>query len=120
MAGKNDAFMKRLLSTFKVEADEHIKNITAGLIELEKDLEPQVKAGIIEAMFREAHSLKGAARAVNLTDIETICQSLESVFSGLKTPGNRSGRFAIRHPSPGGGPSQGTDPHLAGGTGCPP
>ena len=32
MAGKNDAFMKRLLSTFKVEADEHIKNITAGSI----------------------------------------------------------------------------------------
>lgn len=84
MAGKNDAFMKRLLSTFKVEADEHIKNITAGLIKLEKDPEPQVKAGIIETVFREAHSLKGAARAVNLSDIETLCQSLESVFSGLK------------------------------------
>ena len=98
MAGKNDAFMKRLLSTFKVEADEHIKNITAGLIELEKDLEPQVKAGIIETVFREAHSLKGAARAVNLTDIETICQSLESVFSGLKTPGNRSG--SLRYSTP--------------------
>ena len=84
MAGKNDAFMKRLLSTFKVEADEHIKNITAGLIDLEKDLEPQVKAGIIETVFREAHSLKGAARAVNRSDMETICQSLESVFSGLK------------------------------------
>jgi two-component system chemotaxis sensor kinase CheA len=84
MAGKNDAFMKRLLSTFKVEADEHIKNITAGLIELEKELEPQVKAGIIETVFREAHSLKGAARAVNRLDMETICQSFETVFSGLK------------------------------------
>ncbi|MDO9229362.1 MAG: response regulator [Syntrophales bacterium] len=84
MAGKNDAFIKRLLSTFKVEADEHIKNITAGLIELEKEMEPQVKAGIIETVFREAHSLKGAARAVNRSDMETICQSLESVFSGLK------------------------------------
>jgi two-component system chemotaxis sensor kinase CheA len=84
MAGKNDAFMKRLLSTFKVEADEHIKNITAGLIELEKDPDLQVKEEIIETVFREAHSLKGAARAVNLTDIETLCQSLESVFSGLK------------------------------------
>jgi two-component system chemotaxis sensor kinase CheA len=84
MAGKNDAFAKRLLSAFRIEADEHIKNITAGLIELEKDLDLQVKAGIIETMFREAHSLKGAARAVNLTDIETLCQSLESVFSGLK------------------------------------
>jgi two-component system chemotaxis sensor kinase CheA len=85
MAGKNDAFMKRLLSAFKVEADEHIKNITAGLIDLEKDLEPQVKAGIVETVFREAHSLKGAARAVNRSDMETICQSLESVFSELKS-----------------------------------
>ncbi|MCX5855210.1 MAG: Hpt domain-containing protein, partial [Deltaproteobacteria bacterium] len=53
-------------------------------MELEKDPDPQVKAGIIETVFREAHSLKGAARAVNLTDIETICQSLESVFSLMK------------------------------------
>ncbi|MDP2862078.1 MAG: response regulator [Desulfobacterales bacterium] len=84
MNKKNGDFQKRLLSTFRAEADEHLKNITAGLIELEKDLDPQVKAGIIETVFREAHSLKGAARAVNQTDIETICQSLESVFSALK------------------------------------
>ena len=84
MASKSDEFAKRLLSTFRVEADEHLKNITSGLIELEKDPDPQSKAGIIETVFREAHSLKGAARAVNLTDIETICQSLESVFSALK------------------------------------
>jgi two-component system chemotaxis sensor kinase CheA len=84
MVSKSDEFAKRLLSTFKVEAEEHLKNITSGLIELEKDPDPQVKAGIIETVFREAHSLKGAARAVNQTDIETICQSLESVFSLMK------------------------------------
>ena len=84
MNKKNGDFQKRLLSTFKVEAEEHLKNITSGLIELEKDPDTQVKAGIIETVFREAHSLKGAARAVNQTDIETICQSLESVFSLMK------------------------------------
>ncbi|MFH1081487.1 MAG: response regulator [Pseudomonadota bacterium] len=84
MVSKTDEFAKRLLSTFKLEADEHLKNITSGLIDLEKDPEPQVRAGILETVFREAHSLKGAARAVNQTDIETICQSLESVFSALK------------------------------------
>ncbi|MCK9196276.1 MAG: response regulator [Syntrophales bacterium] len=84
MAGESDEFAKRLLSTFKVEVGEHLKNITSGLIELEKDPDMQVKAGIIETVFREAHSLKGAARAVNQTEIETICQSLESVFSVMK------------------------------------
>ncbi len=39
---------------------------------------------IVETIFRDAHSLKGAARAVNLTQIEAVCRSLESVFSALK------------------------------------
>jgi two-component system chemotaxis sensor kinase CheA len=84
MASKDEAFAKKLLAAFINEADEHIRNMTSGLIELEKNPEPQVKMGIIETVFREAHSLKGAARAVNLTGMETLCQSLESVFSGLK------------------------------------
>jgi two-component system chemotaxis sensor kinase CheA len=84
MVSKSDEFTKRLLATFRVEADDHLKNITSGLIELEKDPDPKVKARIVETVFREAHSLKGAARAVNLTDIETTCQSLESVFSLMK------------------------------------
>ncbi len=93
MNKKNGDFQKRLLSTFRIEADEHLKNITSGLIELEKDLEPQVKVEIIETVFREAHSLKGAARAVNLTDIETICQSIESVFSAMKRQKIHPGPF---------------------------
>jgi two-component system chemotaxis sensor kinase CheA len=84
MVSKSDEFAKKLLSTFRVEADEHLRNITSGLIELEKDPDPRVKAEIVETVFRETHSLKGAARAVNLTDIETICQSLESAFSVMK------------------------------------
>ena len=36
---------------------------------------------ILETIYRGSHSLKGAARAVNLSDIETICQSIEGVFS---------------------------------------
>jgi len=39
---------------------------------------------IVENIFREAHSLKGAARSVDFTHIEALCQSLENVFSALK------------------------------------
>ena len=35
-------------------------------------------------MFREVHSLKGAARSVDQKEVESICQPLESVFSALK------------------------------------
>jgi len=84
MNRKNDEFQKRLLLTFKVEAEEHVKALTADLLELERDLPDESKMEIIERMFREAHSLKGAARSVGTTDVESICQSAEGVFSALK------------------------------------
>ena len=87
MSNKNDDFQKKLLATFRVEADEHLKLMSAGLIELENNPAEVRYAEIIETVFREAHSLKGAARAVNLKEIESVCQSLESVFAALK--GNR-------------------------------
>jgi two-component system, chemotaxis family, sensor kinase CheA len=84
--GKGDSeFQKRLLATFKGEAAEHVQALSAGLIELERDAaSPEKRIQIIETVFRGAHSLKGAARAVGVTQIETICQALESVFSVLK------------------------------------
>lgn len=83
MGINEDDFLKELLETFKIEAGEHLKAMTSGLLELEKTPAGE-QTEIIETVFRAAHSLKGAARAVNLTDVELICQSLESVFSALK------------------------------------
>jgi two-component system, chemotaxis family, sensor kinase CheA len=82
---KNDAeFLKKLLATFRVEADEHLQTMSSGLLELEKMPEGARRAELVETVFREAHSLKGAARAVNLADVESVCQSLESVFAAMK------------------------------------
>ncbi|MBI4641550.1 MAG: hybrid sensor histidine kinase/response regulator [Candidatus Tectomicrobia bacterium] len=58
--------------------------MSSGLLELEKSPGAEKQMALIETVFREAHSLKGAARAVNLTEIESICQSLESKFAALK------------------------------------
>ena len=82
----NDAeFLKRLLVTFKVEADEHLKGMGATLLRLEKnDDTEEERAQLVETIFREAHSLKGAARSVNLREIESFCQALEGVFAALK------------------------------------
>ncbi len=81
---KNNDFLKRLAATFKVEAEEHVQAISSGLIELEKTSDAERQNQIIETIFREAHSLKGAARSVNMKDIEATSQSLESVFAALK------------------------------------
>ncbi|MGD0886280.1 MAG: response regulator [Thermodesulfovibrionales bacterium] len=81
---KDSAFLKKLLATFEVEAAEHIAMISSGLIELEKSPDAEKQAEIIETVFRESHSMKGAARAVNLTLIENVCQSFENVLAALK------------------------------------
>jgi len=85
MAKKNGEFLKKLLATFRVEADEHLKTMSSSLLELEKAPAGARRSELVETIFREAHSLKGAARAVNFPDIESACQSLESVFAGMKS-----------------------------------
>lgn len=80
----NSEFIIRLRQTFRVEAEEHISTITAGLIELEQKPALERSAEIIEALFREVHSLKGASRSVNIREMESVCQPLETVLFRLK------------------------------------
>ncbi len=77
-------FLKRLWATFKVEAEEHLSFISSGLLELEKGLPADRQNQVIENIYRRSHSLKGSSRAVDLTSIESICQSLESIFKNFK------------------------------------
>lgn len=81
---KDEEFFAKLLETFRIEADEHLKALSDGLLALEGDLPPEKQQEMIENIFREAHSLKGAGRAVNQYVIEKICQSLENVLSDWK------------------------------------
>jgi two-component system, chemotaxis family, sensor kinase CheA len=84
MVTTGDDFLQRLLATFKVEANEHLRALSAGLLELEKAAPGATQMELIETLFREVHSLKGAARAVNLTEIEAVCQALENLFAAWK------------------------------------
>ncbi|NQT24048.1 hybrid sensor histidine kinase/response regulator [candidate division KSB1 bacterium] len=84
MVSNEEAFFKELLSMYKIEAEEHLKAISSGLLKLEKTVKVMDQIPIVETIYREAHSLKGASRAVNLIDVETVCQSVETVFSALK------------------------------------
>jgi two-component system chemotaxis sensor kinase CheA len=79
-----DEFLQRLRATFMVEADEHVQAMLSGVLELEKTPPSQIKIEAIETIFRHAHSLKGAARATNAADVETICQALETVLAEWK------------------------------------
>ncbi|MBV9852800.1 MAG: response regulator [Armatimonadetes bacterium] len=84
MAANDDEFLRELQAAFQVEADEHLQAMSSGLLELEKMPAAEQPASLLETVYREAHSLKGASRAVNMTDVETVCQSLETVLAAWK------------------------------------
>lgn len=79
-----DEFLLELLSDYKTEAAEHIQTIQNGLIQLENESDEAIRKELIEVIYRETHSLKGASRVVNQSETEKICMSLESQFSLLK------------------------------------
>ena len=80
----DEEFLPKLREAFAIEAREHLQAMTSGLLELEKARESPRQKGLTEIIFREIHSLKGAAGAVNRTDLQTVCQALEDVFSSWK------------------------------------
>jgi two-component system, chemotaxis family, sensor kinase CheA len=84
MTVADEEFLRSLRATFKVEAAEHLQEIGKGLLHLEKAAAPEAQQQLIETVFRAAHSLKGAARAVDFTEIESLCQSIEDLFAAWK------------------------------------
>ena len=75
---------KRLLEAFSEEAEERLESLFSRLNDLENIEGEDNRRDILEIVFREAHSLKGAARSVNLMPIEGLCQSMENVFGRVK------------------------------------
>jgi two-component system chemotaxis sensor kinase CheA len=93
------AFLEQLRATFKVEAAEHLQTIAVGLVELEKPAGDESRRTLLDTMFRAAHSLKGAARAVDFADIESHCHALEDTFASWKRQGKAPGpaEFDLAH-----------------------
>ena len=77
-------FFDKLYVTFIQEAEEHLTVIGDGLIALEKKLSERDKTQVLEIVYRAAHSLKGASRAVDIKEIELLCHDMEGVFASVK------------------------------------
>lgn len=77
----DDDFLRELRATFVVEAREHLQTLSQSLIELEAGPQAETRLALLETVFRAAHSLKGAARTVDASEIESVCQLLEDVLA---------------------------------------
>lgn len=53
-----EGFLKKLIATFRIEADERIRKINSNLFLLEKQTSSANAKEYIEELFREVHSLK--------------------------------------------------------------
>jgi two-component system chemotaxis sensor kinase CheA len=80
----DEEFLPKLREAFAIEAKEHLQAMTSGLLELEKSPDAARRKTLIESIYREAHSLKGAAGVVNRSDVQSVCQAMEDVFSDWK------------------------------------
>ncbi len=81
MMDLNQADFQRIFEVFKVECDEHIQALNRGLVALEENPD---QADLIEKIFREAHSLKGAARMLHFSAIERIAHAMETMLGRVK------------------------------------
>ncbi len=80
---------QRLLVVFQAEAKEHLARIRSILAK-----EGIATAGPnLDEVFRRAHSLKGAARAVDLRIVEILAHPLETLFARV-----REGALALAQP----------------------
>lgn len=106
-----DDFLPQLRATFQVEASEHLQTLAEGLAQLAQrsaarngaatnagskvgpganseaggpDPAARESAAVVERIFRAAHSLKGAARAVGFAHVEALCEAMEDVLAAWR------------------------------------
>ncbi len=72
---------QKLLGIFQIEQKEHVEQMRSLLVHLQPSAGPGPQ---LDEAFRRAHSLKGAARAVDLRPIETLAHRLETLFSRVR------------------------------------
>lgn len=83
----SDQLMKQLLATFTQEAHEHLETMNRLLLTIERRTNVAGAEQAWADIFRAAHSLKGAARAVGKEPIGRLAHQIESLFGRIKSGG---------------------------------
>lgn len=73
-----------LLPIFLEELEDRCSRITEDAIAMETADEDEQKSGLLDDLFRSAHSLKGAAGVVKLTPVQSVCHALEEELDAIR------------------------------------
>jgi chemotaxis protein histidine kinase CheA len=77
-----------LLATFRGEVEERVASLQAGLLALEAHPSPQQ---VVASLFRDAHTVKGSARMMGLSEVLAVAHNAEDLLGAL-----RDGRLKVR------------------------
>lgn len=77
-----------LVAIFRAEVDEKLASLRDGLLQLEGHRAPKQ---LIAVLFRDAHTVKGSARALALESVVSLAHRSEDLLGAL-----RDGRFPVR------------------------
>ena len=73
------ALIESLMSTFVEEVADHVRSFNHDLLALEGGQGDATT--LLQSLFRTAHNLKGASRAVDVGLVESACHGLEDVLA---------------------------------------
>ncbi|MGN6474558.1 MAG: Hpt domain-containing protein, partial [Mycobacteriales bacterium] len=77
-----------LLATFRGEVEERVASLQAGLLALEAHPSPRQ---VVASLFRDAHTVKGSARMMGLSEVLAVAHNAEDLLGAL-----RDGRLSVR------------------------
>jgi two-component system chemotaxis sensor kinase CheA len=76
---------EQIINSFRAELTEHVQTLNNGLLTLEQQaVTGSQRQELLANIFRAAHSLKGAARAVGVSAIEQLAHALEDILGALQ------------------------------------
>ncbi len=75
---------RRLMATYLEELQDHVDALNRNLLAMEDGPAADERPELFNLLFRAAHSLKGASRAVNVELIEKVCHQMEEVLGAAR------------------------------------
>jgi chemosensory pili system protein ChpA (sensor histidine kinase/response regulator) len=76
------SILDNVFDFFVEEATDHLRTLEEGLLLLEKDA--SLAGELIEPLFRAAHTLKGSASLVNVSDVGMVAHRLEDLLEAIR------------------------------------
>ncbi len=76
--------IRHLMSAFLEELHEHVGQMNRDLLALEKKPSRDQWNELVKSLFRAAHTIKGASRAVSVDVIESACHLVEDMLSDVR------------------------------------